>query len=71
MTNTVETTVAERARHVAEGIHSAEMEGLSLSPAMLADAELYIAGHIDADQLVERTRQRYGLGAVETKEDRA
>ncbi len=71
MTNTVGTTVAERARQVAEGIHSAEMEGLSLSPAMLADAELYIAGDIDADELVERTRQRYGLGTVETKEDRA
>lgn len=71
MTNTVATTAAERARQIAEGIHSAEMEGLSLSPAMLADAELYIAGDIDADQLVERTRQRYGLGTVETKEDPA
>ena len=53
---------SERERRVAEAIHSGEMEGLHVSPAGLADANEYIAGRIDSDELVARARARYGLG---------
>jgi len=52
---------AERARRVAEAIHSGEMEGLKVSAATYVDAEEYIEGRIDSDELVARTRARYGL----------
>ncbi|MDF1489616.1 antitoxin VbhA family protein [Tessaracoccus caeni] len=55
------TTEAERERRVAEAIHSGEMEGLSVTPAGRADAQEYVAGHIDSDELVARARARYGL----------
>ena len=42
--------------------HSGEMEGLHVDPATRADAEEYIAGRIQIDELVARTRARYGLG---------
>ena len=63
MTTTIvtPTTEAERERRVAEAIHSGEMEGLSVSPAGRADAQEYIAGRIDSDELVARARARYGL----------
>lgn len=52
---------AERERRVAEAIHSGEMEGLQVSAAGRSDAQEYVAGRIDADELVSRTRARYGL----------
>lgn len=58
---TTTTTVAERERRVADAIHSGEMEGLSVSPAGQSDAQEYIVGRIDADELVARARARYGL----------
>ena len=51
----------DREHQVAEAIHSGEMEGLSVSPAGRADAQEYIAGRIDSDELVARARARYGL----------
>ena len=61
-TSTVATiTEAERERRVADAIHSGEMEGLSVSPAGRADAQEYIAGRLDSDELVARARARYGL----------
>ncbi|RRD44757.1 antitoxin VbhA family protein [Tessaracoccus sp. OH4464_COT-324] len=55
------TTLAERERRVAEAIHSGEMEGVTLSSAGHSDAQEYIAGRIDADELVARARLRYGV----------
>ncbi|NTW39879.1 MAG: antitoxin VbhA family protein [Cellulomonadaceae bacterium] len=55
------TTEAERERRVAEAIHSGEMEGVHVSPAGRADAQEYVAGRIDSDELVARARARYGL----------
>lgn len=55
------TTEAERERRVAEAVHSGEMEGLRVTPATRADAQEYIAGRIDSDELVARARARYGL----------
>jgi hypothetical protein len=55
------TTKAERERRVAEGIHSGEMEGVSVDAETRADADEYIAGKIDSDELVTRARKRYGL----------
>jgi hypothetical protein len=37
------------------------MEGLSVSPAWRAEAQEFIEGRIDSDELVARTRARYGL----------
>ena len=58
---TITTTAAERERYVAEAIHSNEMEGLSVSEGGRRDAQEYIAGRIDSDELVARARARYGL----------
>lgn len=55
------TTRAERARVVAEAIHSGEMEGMHADADTQADAAEYIDGRIDSDELVARTRARYGL----------
>lgn len=59
--STIATTVAERELRVAEAIHNGEMEGLTVTAAGRQDAQEYIAGRIDSDELVERARSRYGL----------
>ncbi|WP_417218428.1 hypothetical protein [Arthrobacter sp.] len=48
-----------RAGQVAEAIHSAELEGLSVSTRTRGDADSYIAGDIDASGLVGLVRARY------------
>jgi hypothetical protein len=53
---------AERQRRVEDAIHSNEMEGLHVNADTLADADEYVAGRIDSDELVARARARYGLG---------
>lgn len=60
-TVTIATTEAERERRVAEAIHSGEMEGLKVSAAGRLDAAEYVAGRIDSNELVARSRERYGL----------
>lgn len=60
-TTITKTTRAERERRVAEALHSGEMEGLHVTPPTRADAEDYVAGRIDSDELVARVRVRYGL----------
>ncbi|WP_413543908.1 hypothetical protein [Citricoccus nitrophenolicus] len=55
------TVVDARKLQVEEAIHSAELEGLSVSEDTRADADSYVAGHIDSDELVDRVRARYGL----------
>lgn len=44
-----------------DALHSGEMEGLYVTSAMRPDIEDYIEGRIEADELVARTRTRYGL----------
>jgi hypothetical protein len=64
MSDTIQVaTDAERARRriVDEAIHSGEMEGLTITDAARADAEEFVAGRIDADDLVTRARARHGL----------
>ncbi|SDZ49274.1 antitoxin VbhA family protein [Herbiconiux ginsengi] len=51
-----------RERVVADAAHSSAMEGLTASPEYRADAAAFVAGEYDADELVTRTRVRYGLG---------
>ena len=60
-TATTAVTVAERELRVAEAIHSGEMEGLPVTAAGRQDAQEYVAGRIDSDELVARARARYGL----------
>jgi hypothetical protein len=50
-----------RAQRVAAALHNGAMEGAEVTPATRADAADYVAGRIDADELVARTRLRYGL----------
>jgi len=50
-----------RAVRVDEAIHSAEIEGLVVSSDTRADADSYVAGQIDSQELVARVRARYGL----------
>ena len=52
---------AERERRVEEAIHSGEMEGLTVDPDTKVDSDDYIAGVIASDELVARSRARYGL----------
>lgn len=60
-TATTATTVAERELRVAEAIHSGEMEGLPVTAYGIQDAQEYVAGRIDSDELVARARARYDL----------
>ena len=50
------TTAAERELRVAEAIHSGEMEGLPVTAAGRQDAQEYVVGRIDSDELVARAR---------------
>ena len=54
-----DTTAVERELRVTEAIHSGEMEGLHVDPSTRADAQEYIAGRINSDELVARAR--YGF----------
>lgn len=44
-----------------DAVHSSEMEGLPVTAEYRADAERYVAGEFDLDELGRRTRARYGL----------
>jgi len=50
-----------RLRAVEEAALSSEMENLRATPEYRADAEAYVAGEFDVDELVRRTRARHGL----------
>ena len=54
-------TEAQRQFALEQAEHSGEMEGLHIDPATRADAEEWVAGRIDVDELVARGRARYGL----------
>lgn len=62
MATVTKTQATSRAEQLAQVKHSIEMEGLSVDAQTLADGQQYAAGTITADELVERTRARYGLG---------
>lgn len=47
-----------RRRNVTRAIHSAELEGQAVSSILMDDANEYITGTINADELVERTNNR-------------
>ncbi|MFC8500975.1 hypothetical protein ACFUC1_01350 [Pedococcus sp. NPDC057267] len=57
----VKVTKTSRKVVVEKAIHSGEMEGVHVSEKGREDANEYVAGHIDSDQLVARARARYGL----------
>ncbi len=47
-----------RRRNVTRAIHSAELERQAVSSIFMDDANEYIKGTINADELVERTNNR-------------
>lgn len=53
-----------RAMRLAEAVHSARMEGGDVTSSFFADARDYIEEQIDAHELVNSTRRRYGLESV-------
>lgn len=53
----------QRETLVDQTVHSALLEGLNVSPAFREDSEKYVAGTISADELVELTRERFGLAS--------
>lgn len=56
-----QTQVAGRTDQLRKIQHSLEMEGLTVDRETLEDGETYAAGKITVDELVQRTRARYGL----------
>lgn len=50
-----------RERVVDEAIHSASMEGLTVTPATRVDAEEYAHGAIGVDELLDRVRTRHSV----------
>lgn len=55
------TVTDARTIQVEAAIHSAEIEGLHVTRDTRVDADSYIAGTIDSNELVDRVRARYGL----------
>ncbi|WP_125773063.1 excisionase family DNA-binding protein [Antribacter gilvus] len=55
------TEMDKRRRVVEEAVHHNEMAGASVSDDSVADSGEFIAGTIDAQELVRRARARYGL----------
>lgn len=53
----------QRESVVSQAVHNALLEGLNVSPAFQRDSNDYIAGNISANELVEITRERFGLAA--------
>ncbi|MHA3722951.1 antitoxin VbhA family protein [Leucobacter sp. HY1910] len=53
----------QRETLVNQTVHSAMLEGLNVSSAFREDSDKYVAGVISADELVELTRERFGLAA--------
>lgn len=51
--------MSEREDWVEEAVHSGKLEELDVSEACESDLLDYVAGLIDADELVERTQSRY------------
>ncbi|MGX5359104.1 antitoxin VbhA family protein [Kocuria sp. KH4] len=51
----------DRAQQVAVVVHSAAMEGRHLTTATRAELERFAAGDLQLQELVRRTRARYGL----------
>jgi hypothetical protein len=50
-----------RAAVLADGRHSARLAGGDVTSAFLADAQDYVNGLIDVDELLHRTQRRYGV----------
>ena len=50
-----------RARQVASMVHSAAMEGLHVTAAARAELDHFAEGGLEVEELVRRTRARYGL----------
>lgn len=62
ITSTITDAAREARRRAAEeAIHSSAMEGLDVDDEFRSDADAYVAGTIDSDELVRRTRASAGL----------
>lgn len=53
---------AARERAVEDAVHSAAMEGLTVTPATRVDADEYVSGAIDVDELIARVDARHRVG---------
>lgn len=50
-----------------QAVYSAQLEGLTVSSEFRVDAQAYIEGQISADELVELTRERFGLTGAQRR----
>ena len=55
------TLEVNRAQQVASVVHSAAMEGLHVTAATRAEMDRFAEGGLEVEELVRRTRARYGL----------
>lgn len=53
---------AKRRRFVDDAVHSLGMEGLTVEPEVLSDADDYVRGTITIDAFLARINARYRLG---------
>ena len=51
----------DRAQQVASVVHSAAMEGLHVTTATRTEMDRFAEGGLEVEELVRRTRARYGL----------
>nr|WP_325209144.1 hypothetical protein [Salinibacterium sp.] len=59
-TSTIKTSAhAERERVVSEAVHSAQMEGLAVTAGTRSDADEFVHGAIDIDELIARVDTRH------------
>ena len=65
-------TPAERAWNAAQSLHSAKLEGHSVTAATEMDTAEYVFGKIDAQELPRQVRARYGVCTeTETESEQA
>lgn len=61
MANDTKAETISRAEQLAQVQHSLAMENVEMTPQGEADAQEYVDGRIDIDELIRRGRARYGL----------
>lgn len=60
-------TAEQRAKNAAQSLHSAVLEGHSVTPATQMDTQAYVAAEIDSQELLRRVRARYGVVSARTE----
>ena len=62
MATATQAQITSRSEQLAQVQHSLAMEDLEMTPQGEVDAQEYVEGRITIDELIQRSRARYGLG---------